>query len=598
MMREEHRQTLRLFLMLWAMCLLPIHGVIPPVDTLSSCPMIELDVERLPDLVLPRMGHRVIVSGDEIIAVGGHSKGFIPTNTAEYYSDGEWHLIPTVYAHDNGTSVMLSNGKVLIAGGHEQHLGIGQTYPVEMYDPSNHTFDGFGSLDMKRVFANALEIDSGKVIIAGNWYHDDEIEIYDGNGKFHFVKKTDQDFSSPFIFRTSRSNLMIFGSADSKGKKINTVKAEQRYGSPIDIPLFKTWHPIQILECFSNEESFIGDIQKGIFSYLLPVKNDSGQLAIAKSHGTSIELLPTTFTVPMQSPFGTNIIYYSHVIVDKAKRCGYICGMDSSYHHYVLRLEYNKGVPVPITLYYTKPVMKSGGVIPKLSNDGNLVLVGGGDATNLSNYHPSSTFYVLHIGTPLSATQTHIPWWLWLLISIFACLFILLFLLWYQQKKKSGSTQEAWQTSHEESGSTAHNSENISYKAQKFSSKESAHSLMLRLHKVMEKKQLYLISDLKLSDVSKALDTSSRTLSDNIRKIENCSFNQYVNRFRIHHAQELLLNVPDIKLVTVSEESGFSNETTFFRTFKLFTGMTPREWISQHTPDGKDVTDIVDQKEA
>jgi len=101
----------------------------------------------------------------------------------------------------------------------------------------------------------------------------------------------------------------------------------------------------------------------------------------------------------------------------------------------------------------------------------------------------------------------------------------------------------------------------------------------------MEEKQLYLIPDLKLSDVANALNTSSRTLSDNIHKAEHCSFNQYVNRFRIHHAQELLLNVSDIKLVTVSEESGFSNETTFFRIFKLFTGMTPREWISQHKPN-------------
>lgn len=585
MMREKHRHTIRLFLMLWAMCLLPMYGVNQLVDTLSACPMKELDVERLPDLVLPRMGHRVIVTGDEIIAVGGHSNGFIPTNTAEYYSDGEWHLIPAVYAHDNGMSVMLSNGKVLIAGGHEQHLGIGQTYPVEMYDPFNHTFEGFGCLDMKRVFANAVEIDSGNVIIAGNWYNNDEIEIYDGKGKFHFLKNTDQDFCSPFIFRTSHNNVMIFGSVDNKGKKINVEKAEQRYGSPIDIPLFKSWHPIRIIDCFSNEESFIGDIQKGIFSYLLPVQNDSGQLAIAQSHGTSIELLPTTFTVPMQSPFGTNIIYYSHVMVNKAKGCGYICGMDSSYHHYVLCLEYNKGVPAPITLYYTKPVMKSGGVIPTLTNDGNIVLVGGGDALNLSNFHPSSTFYVLHTGTNLSATQTHIPWWLWLLISILSCLFILLFLLWYQQKKNSLFIQEAWQTTNGTSDSTHYNSEIDNNKPQKFTSKESAQSLMLRLNKVMEEKQLYLIPDLKLSDVANALNTSCRTLSGNIHKAEHCSFNQYVNRFRIHHAQELLLNVSDIKLVTVSEESGFSNETTFFRTFKLFTGMTPREWISQHKPN-------------
>ena len=60
---------------------------------------------------------------------------------------------------------MLKSGKVLIAGGHEKSLGIGQTFPVEFYDPQTHTFEGYGCLDVKRTMAEAVEMDSGHVVI-------------------------------------------------------------------------------------------------------------------------------------------------------------------------------------------------------------------------------------------------------------------------------------------------------------------------------------------------------------------------------------------------------------------------------------------------
>ena len=87
-----------------------------------------------------------------------------------------WHVMQMVYSHDFGVSATLKSGKVLIAGGCEQASGIGQTYNAELYDPQAHTFRGFGILERKRVWASAMELDSGEVVIAGNWYHDDGID--------------------------------------------------------------------------------------------------------------------------------------------------------------------------------------------------------------------------------------------------------------------------------------------------------------------------------------------------------------------------------------------------------------------------------------
>ena len=130
------------------------------VSSSHSCKMMEMQVERLPDLHHPRCTGIKFRIGDEVVVAGGHTDGFIPTATAEYFKDGEWHEIPMVYSHDDGLFLVLRSGKVLIAGGHEQHLGIGQTFPAEIYDASTHRFEGFGCLDQKRALANAVESQS------------------------------------------------------------------------------------------------------------------------------------------------------------------------------------------------------------------------------------------------------------------------------------------------------------------------------------------------------------------------------------------------------------------------------------------------------
>ena len=96
-----------------------------PVGKISkTCPEIKLQVERLADLNIPRGDHSFFVVNGEPTVVGGHTSGFVPTATAEYFHDGEWHLMQMVYAHDHGFSTPLRSGKVLIGGGHEQPLGI------------------------------------------------------------------------------------------------------------------------------------------------------------------------------------------------------------------------------------------------------------------------------------------------------------------------------------------------------------------------------------------------------------------------------------------------------------------------------------------
>ena len=134
------------------------------------------------------------------------------------------------YPHDFGFSVVLSSGQVMLGGGCDQPIGIGQTYLTETYDPETHTFNGYCSLQRKRAGVSALELDSGKVVVAGNWYFTDGIELFhdksgtqaDYNGKrlFTYIKDVSVEHSKPYIFRIANDNAIIFGGNDVKGDTI------------------------------------------------------------------------------------------------------------------------------------------------------------------------------------------------------------------------------------------------------------------------------------------------------------------------------------------------------------------------------------------
>ena len=104
---------------------------------------------------------------------------------------------------------------------------------------------------------------------------------------------------------------------------------------------------------------------------------------------------------------------------------------------------------------------------------------------------------------------------------------------------------------------------------------------MERIDKVMEEQKLYQNSELKLQDVANALGTNRRFISESINSQVGCSFSQFVNTYRIEHAKQLLRKNAGQKIADVYYESGFANETTFFRTFKSVTGMTPKEWLNK-----------------
>ena len=101
------------------------------------------------------------------------------------------------------------------------------------------------------------------------------------------------------------------------------------------------------------------------------------------------------------------------------------------------------------------------------------------------------------------------------------------------------------------------------------------------LDRYMEQERPWLNASLRLEDVSQAIASNRTYVSRLVRERYGCSFNDYINRKRVEHAQTLLLERPQSRLEDVAYESGFLSASTFIRIFKQVVGKTPKSWVAE-----------------
>lgn len=528
----------------------------------------KMDAVRLPDMNLPRAFHSVFYANGELTVVGGHTSGFVMTRTAEYYSEGAWHLMNTVYMHDNGIAVVMDEGqRVLIAGGHEKDLGVGQTYGAEMYFPESHTFNGFGNLDRKRAFAQGVVLNNGQVVIAGNHQGHDAFEIFDGQKYFHHVKDIAPLRFSPYLLPVASDDAIVFGSVwrNDGFQPCDTV--ERLKGEPFREPLLSEWMPMFYDENSHFESAFIGDKAKDDYSYIVAAHHTNGEVAFIHVHDTAFALLPTECPVPTRSKWGS-IDYYRPAVADPQNHRTYLVGHDTTGRVYVVAAEYDRQ-PAPLTLYYTDPLEDFGFTTPILTPDGDLVITGG---LAHDNFTPFASVWLLPMSgskpaTAVATDDTHPNKAVWWIIS--GVLLLGAFVLALRRFASLTHVEPATESVLEEQPAPQPDS--------------ASNDLLARITELMETERLYLNPNLKLTDVADALAVHHKAVSACINA-QGCTFNQWINDYRLRHAKNLLLQMPDMKISTVALESGFANERTFFRVFKEATGMSPKEWTAQQKP--------------
>ncbi len=100
------------------------------------------------------------------------------------------------------------------------------------------------------------------------------------------------------------------------------------------------------------------------------------------------------------------------------------------------------------------------------------------------------------------------------------------------------------------------------------------------IHKLMSSNRPYLDSDITIDKFAKRINTNRQYLSIVINEFYSKNFSNFINEFRINDAIEIIKLDENMKYTIegISGSVGFSNRTSFIKSFKLVTNMTPSEF--------------------
>jgi AraC-like DNA-binding protein len=103
------------------------------------------------------------------------------------------------------------------------------------------------------------------------------------------------------------------------------------------------------------------------------------------------------------------------------------------------------------------------------------------------------------------------------------------------------------------------------------------------ISEIIREKQYYLTEDLNLDVLASHIGTNRTYLSRFINNELKTNFYDYINNFRIEHAENLLKD-PNCKLnlESIAYESGFRSYSTFNRFFKKKYNTTPGDFRTKH----------------
>ena len=104
--------------------------------------------------------------------------------------------------------------------------------------------------------------------------------------------------------------------------------------------------------------------------------------------------------------------------------------------------------------------------------------------------------------------------------------------------------------------------------------------LFTKIDTLVRDKKLFLDPNLSLESLSDSLGISAGYLSFLINNYSSSNFSDYINQFRINQAKQLILDLDyqNYKIVSIGLESGFNSKSTFYKSFKKFTGISPAEF--------------------
>jgi YesN/AraC family two-component response regulator len=131
---------------------------------------------------------------------------------------------------------------------------------------------------------------------------------------------------------------------------------------------------------------------------------------------------------------------------------------------------------------------------------------------------------------------------------------------------------------------------NSNYKTNPISSEQTS-VLVHQLENLMETGNHFLDPDISITKLSKLMGTNEKYLSQLINQQLDTTFNDYINRLRIKEACRIL-SLPGQtarSLEQIALEAGFRSRSTFYQSFKKYTGVTPAFFQNNVPANSKNV---------
>jgi AraC-like DNA-binding protein len=110
--------------------------------------------------------------------------------------------------------------------------------------------------------------------------------------------------------------------------------------------------------------------------------------------------------------------------------------------------------------------------------------------------------------------------------------------------------------------------------------------LMQKIEQQMLDKELFRTKGLTISDLAEAVGSNRTYVSSCINQCAGMSFSEYVNGARVRYVLSLVVSQPDLPVSELADKAGFNDRTTFYRSFKKATGMSPSEYAAAKNAGG------------
>ncbi|OJJ22214.1 hypothetical protein BKI52_09250 [marine bacterium AO1-C] len=117
------------------------------------------------------------------------------------------------------------------------------------------------------------------------------------------------------------------------------------------------------------------------------------------------------------------------------------------------------------------------------------------------------------------------------------------------------------------------------------SPKQEEQLLVKGLIDLMEKEKAYRHPRLTVYQLAKMMDLPSKNVSHLINNHLQCSFSDFVNKYRIEEIKQRIQqqDAQQLTLLALAQEAGFSSKSSFNFMFKKFTGVTPNVYKKKYS---------------